>query len=87
MDVLDGPLEQTECLEDENSDFDQIKPLGYLGRKFGRFDLDGPLDRTECLEFENSDNLDAKTDDSDVVFSTFRTFFNVSRTLTTFRRR
>ena len=43
---LDGPLEQTECLEDENSDFDQIKPLGYLGRKFGRFDLDGPLDRT-----------------------------------------
>ena len=32
MSILDGPLEQTCSLEDENLDFSQINPLGYLGR-------------------------------------------------------
>ena len=46
---LDGPLEQTECLEDENFDLGQINLLGYLGRirtQNGRFGvLDVPLER------------------------------------------
>ena len=49
---LDGPLEQTECLEDENSDLSQINPLGYLGR-------------TIRIRTQNSD---ANTDVLSVVF-------------------
>ena len=64
MSVLDGPLEQTECLENENLDFSQINPLGYLGRRFGRECRLGRSASGADLGLEN-ENFDLNQTNSD----------------------